>query len=181
VTGFALLLPLALGACSSVEGISSDVGALGVGTAVGAATGNPIVGLAAGLGTRIAIDESVELGERRYYGAIQQAIAEAGSTAPIGEARAWRYDGLIGDLGSVAGVVEPVRAFGSEMRCREVIFSVERYAEPPNDAVAQLRADLGLMDELDEPRFFVGTICRSDDTWSWAVAAPSTDRWGVLQ
>lgn len=178
-----LLLPLALGACSSAESISSDLGALGVGTAVGAATGNPIVGLAAGLGARIAVNESVEYAQRSYYGAIQEAIAEAGAAAPMGEARPWRFEGIAQEIGSVEGLVEPVRAFGSELRCRELIFSIERYAEPvpPDDKVAQLRADLGLMDELDAPRFFVAHICRSDGDWSWAVAAPATDRWGVLQ
>jgi hypothetical protein len=183
-----VLLVGLLAGCSTAEDVGTDLGALGIGTAVGAATGNPVIGVLAGLGARIGVSEGIEYGEREYYGAIQQTIAEVGGRAPIGQATPWAYEGLVAELGDAGGRVEPVREFGREMTCRELIFSIEDEDEPaempvpaPDDDVGRLRRDLGLRDPQPEPRWFVGTICRSDGAWTWAVAAPSTDRWGVLQ
>lgn len=82
--GAAAFLPL-LGGCAVV----SDVAGLAVGGGAAAATGNPAVGFAVGIGTRAAFDSLRKYVVRRRQQGEQDAIAEAAGTAPLGESRAW--------------------------------------------------------------------------------------------
>ena len=155
---FLLLLACALQGCTSSAGdVGADVASVGVGTAVGALTGNPIIGLGAGLATRVALAEGVNYGERQYYGAIQSAIAEAAGGLEPQEVGIWSFEGPIGITGT-EGEIEVVRAFGQRWPCKEIIFTVD-----------------------DDENIYVGVVCQADDGWRWAVSEPNTDRWSGLQ
>lgn len=179
-----LLLMLTACGSTTVE-LASDVGAVGVGGAVGAATGNPAIGLVAGLGAQLALDEGYLYAERRFYGSKQERIAAAGGRAGVGEVVPWTYDGPL-DLGDSRGRVETVRRFGRHIDCKEIIFTVEpvpearragdrqarRNAVPPVDPTSALPPSTDV---------FTTTLCRTPDGWAWAAGQPSTARWGGLQ
>jgi len=179
------------GCADATRDLGTDAGALGVGTVVGAATGNPVVGLAAGIGVRLAADEAYKYGERRYYGGLQAAIATAGGAAAEGELVAWRFDGPLG-IGDTGGRVEVVRAFGTHLRCKELIFSVEPRPDDDNGdgdgagkpegqtTTPSSAVDLGEGLPPDS-EVFTATICQGADGWAWAGSRPSTGRWGGLQ
>lgn len=186
-----LALPTTLfflaGCGSTAEGITSDIGALGVGTAVGAATGNPVIGLAAGVGVRIAAEEGYNYAERAYYGSLQGAVAAAGGMAEPGDVVYWDFDNFL-ELGPAGGRIEVVREFGEVLRCKEVIFTFEpgfgdlevdgipvATDRPPPSALASV-------DELPlDTEIFTTTICDTPRGWAWAAPRPSTDLWGGLQ
>ena len=182
---YAALAAAAL-ALSGCGGPSEDLGALGVGGVVGAATGNPAIGIAAGVGTRFALQEAFLYSERSFYGSMQDSIAAAGGDTAIGEVAAWTFEGPL-DLGDSRGRVETVRTFGRRLRCKEIIFTVEPLPELPED-----EADPGTRSRPVPPvdptsplppnaEVFTTSICRTPDGWSWAQARPSTTRWGGLQ
>ncbi|MEQ8965675.1 MAG: hypothetical protein RID91_07610 [Azospirillaceae bacterium] len=200
--GAALLLLAGCGGTS--RDIAADVGALGVGTAVGAATGNPAIGIAAGIGARIAADEGYKYGERRYFGAVQAAIATAAGAAEPGAIVPWSVEGIAG-IGDRSGRIEVVRVFGERLTCKELIFTVEPPPErsdesdEPGEAVEPgpdtdtdvevgaepqpplaTEADLaGVLPEGTE--VLTTTICEAPDGWAWAGTRPKTSRWGGLQ
>jgi len=189
-----LIVGVGLAGCGAAsQDLAADLGALGVGTAVGAATGNPAIGIAAGIGARVAADEGYRYGERRYYRRVQSAIAGAGGAAEPGELVYWAVDGLLG-IGSSRGRIEVVRAFGGRLRCKELVFTVEPATD---DAPSEARAERGGGPETDpdgpapsqqpaEPlpegsEVLTTTICEGPEGWAWAGARPSTTRWGGLQ
>jgi len=180
------LSALSLGGCTgTTEGTVSDAGALGVGGVVGAATGNPLLGVVAGLGTRYGLDEAYRYGERRFYGDAQEQIARAGGRADIGAVVPWTYEGPL-DIGDARGRVEAVRGFGQSLRCRLIIFTLEPLGRAPYAAGEDGRArpvepvDTG-SDLPEGAEVLTTTICRTPDGWQWAESRPSTARWGGLQ
>ncbi len=190
--GWAALAALAsclAGCTGATRDLGTDAGALGVGTAVGAATGNPVIGLAAGVGVRLAADEAYKYGERQYYGGLQSTIAAAGGAAEAGELVAWRFDGPLG-IADTGGRVEVVRAFGTHLRCKELIYSVEPRPDddtgdgdgkPEGHAPAPTR-NTDLTEGMPPgSEVLTATICRGADGWAWAGSRPSTGRWGGLQ
>lgn len=83
----AWLLPiLLLGGCKAAAQLSG----LAVGGATGAATANPAVGYAVGIGTAVAADELFKWIGRSRTHAEQLAIASAASDLPQGGAAHWR-------------------------------------------------------------------------------------------
>lgn len=186
--GLAVLLgvcTIALGSCTgTTEGTVSDASALGVGGVVGAATGNPLLGVAAGLGARYGLDEAYRYGERRFYGNAQDEIAHAGGRADIGEVVPWTYEGPL-DIGDARGRVEAVRGFGTSLRCRLIIFTVEPLGRPPlagGEGRSRPVEPVDTASDLpDGTNVFTTTICRTPDGWEWAESRPSTARWGGLQ
>lgn len=155
VLGAAALAPL-LGGCAVV----SDVAGLAVGGGAAAATGNPAVGFAVGIGSRAAFDSLRKYVVRRRQQGEQDAIAEAAGTVLPGESRAWEIrhtipiDNARGDLLVTREFVTPLAT------CREVIFSVA---------------------DEEERQLFTTTLCRQDEGWKWAADQPAVDRWGALQ
>lgn len=185
---FLLLAAMAiggLGGCTSTtQDTLSDAGGLGIGGAVGAATGNPVLAVVAGLGATVALDEGYRYGERRFYGDFQREIARAGGRAAIGTVAAWTYEGPL-DIGDARGRVEPVRRFGETLRCRLIIYTLEPLAQPPaadegrtSRAVTPVDTETPLPDEAE---VYTTTICRTPDGWRWAQSRPSTSRWGGIQ
>ena len=155
VLGAAAVLPL-LGGCAVV----SDVAGLAVGGGAAAATGNPAVGFAVGIGTRAAFDSLRKYVVRSRQQGEQDAIAEAAGTSPPGESRAWEIRHTI-PVGNARGDLLVTREFVTPLAtCREVIFSVA---------------------DGEERQLFTTTLCRQEEGWKWAAAQPSVDRWGALQ
>jgi hypothetical protein len=179
------MLLMLTGCGGTTTELASDVGALGVGGAVGAATGNPAIGLVAGLGTQLALDEGYLYAERRFYGSKQERIAAAGGRAAVGEVVPWTFEGPL-DLGDSRGRVEAVREFGRHMRCKEIIFTVEPLPRDPDARDRQSGPnEVSPVDPADPlpatTEVFTTTICRTPDGWAWAASQPSTARWGALQ
>lgn len=151
----ALVLPL-LGGCAAVP----DVAGLAAGGGAGAATGNPAVGFAVGLGVRVSVDELRKYVVRRRQTGEQDAIADAAGDAPVGEQRAWQIRHTI-PVGNARGELAVVREYTTPLAtCREVVFTVE---------------------EDGRPSLFTTSLCRQATRWKWAAAEPAVGRWGFLQ
>jgi hypothetical protein len=151
-TGWLLLLPL-LGGCAVV----SDVAGLAVGGAAGAATGNPVVAYAVGIGVRAGVDELRRYVVRRRQQGEQDALAEAAGDTPLDTSRAWQIRHTI-PIGNVSGMFVPIREIRTPLAdCREVLFTA------------------------DDDGVFTTAVCRQDSGWKWASAEPAVDRWGFLQ
>lgn len=156
-----LALPLAslalLGGCKSV----AELTGLATGGAAGAATANPAVGYAVGLGTAVAADELFKWISRSRAHAEQQAIATAAAGLPDGGEAPWRIRHTV-PIGNEGGEVRVVRVIATPLAtCREIIFSVADLPAPP--------------------AWYASSICREATGWHWALAEPAVDRWGYLQ
>ena len=150
-----LALPLLTG-CT----FASDVAGLAAGGGAGAATANPVIGFAVGIGVRAGADELGKWVTRRRHGGEQDAIADAAGTAPLNEVRPWRIRHTI-PIGNAHGTLAAVREVSTPLTtCREVLFTVE------DDGTATP---------------FTTSICRDGDRWRWAAAEPAVPRWGLLQ
>lgn len=137
---------------------AADVAGFGVGSAVGVATGNPVLGIGVGLAARAGVDEGVRYYHREEADVVQDAIAAAAGEAPLEQTVAWEADTHLPWV-SAEGEVMAVREFGDSFRCREIVFT----------------------DSDEEDRFFVATICKGSEQWHWALAEPATARWDDLQ
>ncbi|MEZ5669310.1 MAG: hypothetical protein R3F55_18115 [Alphaproteobacteria bacterium] len=142
----------ALAGCSLGRETAQQGAGLGVGITAGTATGNPIIGLAAGVIASWSASTAFDIYEEQQLDALQQAIATATSDAEPGDVIGWAGGGHFGSL-------EVVREFGLETRCREIIFS---------------------RDDGDDTRILVATVCRRDDGWHWAVPQPRADLDGLF-
>jgi hypothetical protein len=157
VSPAAWLAPLLLLAgCNSIGAISGAA----VGVATGAGTANPLVGYAAGVGTRVAVDELMKYVSRRRQQGEQDEIAAAVGRLGPGESAPWRIEHDI-PIGNAHGTLAAIREVSTPLAtCREVLFTVE------DDGVATP---------------FTTSICRDGDRWRWAAAEPAVPRWGLLQ
>lgn len=150
-------LAAALAGCTTV----ADISGLASGGAVGAATANPAVGYAVGLGARAAVAAGLQWVSRRRQGAEQDAIAAVAGALPEGSTAPWRIRHDI-PVGNEGGAVTVTRAIASPLAdCREIVFSVE---DPPA-----------------APAWYASSICRQGTAWKWAAAEPAVPRWGYLQ
>jgi len=134
-------------ACSLGQETAQQSAGLGVGIAAGAATGNPVIGLAAGVIASWGASTAFGYYKQEQLEALQSAIARATGDARPGDVIGWAG-------GGEHGSVELVREFGETTRCREIIFSL---ADP------------------DDPKFMVGTVCQSDGIWRWAQPRADLD------
>ncbi len=145
---------LALGGCQ----LASDVSGVVAGGGAAAATGNPAIGYAVGIGVRAGVDELRKYVVRVRQRGEQDAIAEVAGAAPLGESRPWEIRHTIpignnrGTLAAVADIPNPLAP------CRQVLFTTE-----------------------DDDAPFVTQVCRQADGWRWAAAEPAVERWGSLQ
>jgi hypothetical protein len=150
-----LLLPL-LGACSTI----SDIAALAAGGGAGAATGNPALGFAVGVGVKAGVDELGKRYERGRVRGEQDAIAEAVGAAPPGTPEPWAVHHTI-PIGNEHGHFLVTREFVTPLAtCREVVFLVETE---------------------QERHPFTTEVCHGAAGWRWAAAEPAVERWGFLQ
>ncbi len=147
-----LLLPL-LGGCAAV----SDISGLAVGGATGAATGNPVVAYAVGIGVRAGVEELRRYVVRSRHGGEQDALAEAAGEQPLDQVRPWEIRHTI-PIGNTKGLLMPIRDIQTPIAtCREVLFTA------------------------DDDGVFTTAVCHQDSGWKWASAEPNVDRWGYLQ
>ncbi len=151
-----LLAMPCLAACSTV----SDLAGLAVGGTAGAATANPAVGFAVGIGTRAGVDAIGQWVVRTRWRGEQDAIAEAAGSAPLDTPRPWEIRHTI-PVGNEHGLFMVTRDIATPLAtCREVVFLVEDGAQH---------------------RPFTTTICHEEGAWRWAAAEPARERWGYLQ
>ena len=147
-------LPLLAG-CAVV----SDIAGLAAGGGAGAATANPAIGFAVGVGVRAGVDELGKYITRRRHGGEQDAIADAAGTAPLGVTRPWEIRHTL-PLGNTRGDLVAVRDISTPLAtCREVLFTLSDGGPAP----------------------FATSICQHGDHWRWATAEPAVGRWGFLQ
>lgn len=186
--GLSLLgLPALTGCSSGATDTIGEVGAIGVGGAVGAATGSAVLGIVAGLGTTVAIDEGHNFAERRFYRSKQDSIAEAAGSTAVGDVATWTHRAPL-DVSASRGRLEVVRSFGQIASCKEFVYTSEPLpAERLENAgtykgggpVAPVDLDAELPAETE---ILVATACRNGDgAWQWAQSRPSTATWGGLQ
>jgi hypothetical protein len=153
-----LVLAVAVSGCNS----AADLTGLATGGAAGAATANPAVGYAVGIGARAAADYLFQYIARVRQHAEQDAIASAAGGLAFGEAADWHihHDIPIGNEGGRVMVARDIDT--SIATCREIAFSI--HDDPPAPEA-----------------WFTTTICRDGKTWQWAQAEPAVERWGFLQ
>lgn len=137
----------ALGACSLGQEATQQGSALGVGVVTGTATGNPLIGLAAGVIASWTASTAFDIYEQQQLEALQDAIATATGDAQPGDVIGWAGGGKFGS-------VELVREFGETTVCREVIFTLK---------------------DPDDPKLLVATLCKQDGVWQWAEPRPRAD------
>lgn len=142
-----LLTCASLAACSLGQETAQQGAGLGVGLAAGAATANPVIGLAAGVIASWTTSTAMSYYEQSQLEALQEAIADATQDAAPGDVIGWAGGGKYGSL-------EVVRDFGVDTRCREVIFS---------------------LNDPDDPKVLVATVCNQEGEWRWAQPRPRPD------
>jgi hypothetical protein len=152
------VLVCALAGCAAVSDISGAV----AGLAAGAATANPGIAIAVGIGVRAATREGLRYVTRVRHESEQDAIATAVAQLSVGEAQSWSLDRKL--PGDVHGEVRVLRVIETRLTlCKEIAFSIlER-------------------EEETAPAWFTTVACREGERWKWAAAEPAVDRWGNLQ
>lgn len=154
------LLLLALGGCR----LAGELLSAAAGGASAAATANPAVGIAVGIAVHSGVDATVSWIVRTRQRAEQDAIAAEIATMAVGERRPWKIEHDI-PIGNEHGEVEVTRLINNPLTlCKELTFSVEAGS-----------------DSNPTRSWFTTQACRNGDRWKWALAEPSTERWGSLQ
>ncbi len=152
--------------CQSLltEGTATGAGIAGAGIA-GSVTRNATVGAGIGLGVAALADTGLKYVERRVHRAEQDSIASTAGPLEVGAVAPWHIAHDIPIEDDEHGDVTVARALGSDtFACKEIVFSVDTVQKSQ-----PVRA------------FYTATICRDGQSWKWATAEPSTDRWGGLQ
>ena len=183
----ALALAPLTGCSSGSTDLISEVGAVGLGGAAGAATGNPAIGVVVGIGASLALDEGYNFAERSLYESKQGSIAGVARRTPTGQVAAWTHRGPL-DITASRGRLEVIRRFGETIPCKEFIYTFEPL--PPErlkkagtyeggGPVKPVNLETPLPAEAE---VLVATACRhGGGVWRWAQSRPSTTRWGGLQ
>jgi hypothetical protein len=160
--GIALLVAgvVTLSGCRSIGGFAGAA----AGIASGAATSNPAVGYAIGIGVQTATDATMKYVLRNWQRAEQDEIAAVIGGLEVGRSRRWAIVHKI-PYGNEHGEVSVTRLIETPLAlCKEVILSVD------------------ISEDIELKRaWYTGTACRSNDVWKWAVAEPAVERWGSLQ
>jgi len=164
------LLLLSLSSCGSflTEGTADLAGIAGAGAAA-AITKSGAAAAAIGLGVRSIASEGVKYVTRRVHRTEQDAIAAAAGPLEPGTVGVWFVRHSLPIEDDANGQLVVSREFGAgSFQCKEVVFSVDRITRraPP---------------DKPERAFYITTICRDGEAWLWALAEPSTERWGGLQ
>lgn len=147
-----------LAGCASAQNVSSSVAGFGVGAIVGGITANPFIAVAVGVAAEAGAREGAAYLQRRRVRKIHNTIAGVAGPLAVGEREYWAATTDVPPSG-YWGQVQVIRDLGSQIPCREVLFTVED----------------------DDPSYFVAIICKGTEGWRWAVSAPSTERWDGLQ
>ena len=157
------------------------LGFAGAGTSV--LTANPIVGIAVGLAVRLATAEGIGYVRDEQQRQVQQAIAAAAGRGQRSRAVVDGSHAFYGALfGTVGGSVQVVRDFGGRIRCREVLYTVnkdggvEGLIDDPGAELQNIETDDGTSaDKFDQPASdgapaasrlpLVAAICRGPRGW----------------
>jgi hypothetical protein len=122
-----LLALVQLGGCR----FAGDLVAAAAGGASAAASGNPAVGIAIGIGVQAGLDATVSYSVRKCQQAEQDAIENVVATMSDGERRLWKIEHDI-PIGNEHGEVHVTRVFDTFLTsCKEIAFSVETGESPP--------------------------------------------------
>jgi len=157
---FFLLAILPLVGCAAAGPAITSLATAGVAGGVTSATGSAAIGIAAGMGAAVAVDQGIKWGEREITDNVQNAVAAAAGPLEIGQSASWHANEKIPFAGQ-AGTVEIARGFGQAIPCKDVIFT---------------------LDGDEKHDIYTTTICRNDrGDWRWALGEPATHRWGYLQ
>lgn len=157
------LLPVALLSLCGCR-FAGELVAAAAGGVTGGATGNPAVGIAVGIAVNSGIDATVSWIVRTRQRAEQDAIAAEVATMAVGERRPWKIEHDI-PIGNEHGEVQVTRLIANPLTpCKELTFSVET----------------GQGEDLMRS-WYTTQACGNGDRWKWALAEPSTERWGSLQ
>ncbi len=154
------LMLLTLGGCR----FGGDLVAAAAGGASAAASANPLVGIAVGVAVHSGIDATINYVVRKRQQAEQDAIASEIADMDIGQRRLWKIEHDI-PIGNEHGEVQVTRLIATPLTlCKELVFSVES----------------GSGEKLQRA-WYTTQACRNGDHWKWALAEPTTQRWGALQ
>lgn len=185
-----------LSGCVGLGEVAPEAAGLGAGAGAGVLTANPIVGVAVGLGVRLATAEGIGYVKNEQRRQVQRAIAAAAGDADDSVAVRWSThpDALYRTIfGRVSGHVQVVRDFGGRIHCREILYTVEddggieELIDDPGaevqgvDAAVPNDADGGAPAEKPERRaggdwpILAAIICKGSLGWQWAVSEPAAE------
>ncbi len=138
--------------------------AAAAGGASAAASANPAVGIAVGVAVNSAIDATVNHIVRTRQRAEQDAIVSEVASMQVGDRRPWKIEHDI-PIGNEHGEVQVTRTITTPLTsCKELIFSVES----------------GSGEDVKRA-WYTTEACQNGARWKWALAEPTTERWGSLQ
>ena len=158
--GVAALLAVStlLGGCNDI----STLAGIASGSATSAATGNPAIGIAVGIGVSAAGNFLVSYIARVRAGAEQDVIAQTASALPPGGEGAWVIHHTI-PIGNEHGRLWVIDTIDTPIAiCKEVVFTVINGRDAPQS-------------------WYTVDVCRDPTGWKWATAEPAVARWGFLQ
>jgi len=163
-----VLASLVTSGCASLFEQTSTTGAAVAGSAAAASvTRNAALATGIGLGVEALAARGVRILERQIHAEEQAAIADAAGPLDTNAVAAWEVHHAFALEPDERGKVSVTRVDSVFNRtCKEIVFTVETGEE-------------------EAPGAFLADICSSEKNgvthWSWALAEPSTARWGILQ
>lgn len=153
-------LVMVLGGCKDL----ATIAAVASGTTTGAATGNPAIGFAVGVGVSAAGNFLVRYVGRVRAGAEQDVIAIAAGDLPVGGSAPWAIHHIV-PIGNEHGSLQVTDMITTPIAvCKEVVFSVIDGNGPAAPR-----------------RWYQVDVCRDPVGWKWATAEPAVARWGFLR
>ena len=151
------------GCTSFLAASTADIAGVASAGITSGVTKNAAVGTGIGLGVAAAANAGLHYVERRVHHTEQNAIAVAAGPLGIGQVAAWHVVHTVPIEANQHGQVTVFRvASAPDFTCKEIVFSIENDRNQPE-------------------QFYTAAICFNGQIWQWAVAEPSTARWGGLQ
>jgi len=159
---------LSSGCASLFEQTSSTGAAIAGSAAASTVTRNAALATGIGVGVEALAARGVRVLERQIHGEEQAAIAEAAGPLDADAVAGWEVHhafALEPDERGKVSVTRIAEVLGRT--CKEIVFTVES-------------------GESEAPGAFLADICSVENKdgskhWNWALAEPSTARWGILQ
>ena len=163
-----LMMTICLSGCASLFEQTASTGAAIAGSAAASGiTHDAALATGIGVGVEALAARGVRVIERRIHADEQQAIASAAGPLATDEVAIWSVHhrfALEPDESGQVSVTREVKVLGRV--CKEIVFTVDAGQE---QAPGAFLADVCSNGSADHP------------LWAWALAEPSTSRWGVLQ
>ena len=161
----AVAASLASGCATVVNTTASEIAGVGGAAVASAITNNGAVATGIGLGVQAATRAGVQYAQRRVHASVQNEIARAAGALQVGGVGRWHIDpaGMLereqGGRVTVSRIIST-----TDLQCKEAVFSVD-----------------SVVKDVPKSAFYVAIVCRDGESWKWASAEPSTDRWDGLQ